>query len=221
MRTTGSDHQAASAARTAARHPRRAVLDVMRLLLVPVALVAFALPAGAAPSVPAPTASATFDTPSMATPPPRQKQPAMTAAWAVAKPGREATLTVTGTPMVALYGYADALWTSAPIRVTRKGPIGSIRVSATGLLGVDTVSQADQAFSVRFTDARGRWGTWTTLVDEEWVKQLDPGTTRTRTIPIVYGGPVPQRALQVQVKVADDWVSYSLVSMTQTVQVKV
>ena len=176
-----------------------------RVLLTGALAVAAALPlaASAAPAVPAPTASAWFET---TDPPvvPAQKQPEMTATWATPKPGHDGTLTVSGTPVPVLSGHADALWTSAPLVVKRRGVVGKIAVTWSGLQ-LDPYDQgiANQVITVRFTDAKGKWGPWVTALSEPLTSPLDTGTQHSKVLPISYNGPVPAKTLRVQVAVAD------------------
>jgi len=181
---------------------------VLPLLAVATAL-ALAWPAGAAPSTPAPTATATFETidPSpYAAPPPQQKQPAMTAGWSVTKPGRDATLTVSGTPVPIFTGHADALWTSAPLALTRRGKVATLAVTWKGVQ-YDPYSTGitSQTISVRFTDAKGRWGSFLPVVNQALTAPLDTGAQRSLTVPVMYRGPVPTKAVRFQVQVADEF----------------
>jgi len=190
----------------------------------PALLAALALPAvAAAPTVPAPTASATFETvdPSpYAAPPPRQQQPAVTAGWTVAKAGRDGTLKVEGTPVPVFTGHVDALWTSAPLRVARRGAVARLALTWSGVQA-DPANDgwASQKVSVRFTDGRGRWGEWLVVVDEDITRKLDPGTPGSLTMPVAYRGSVPAKALQLQVKVEDELVNVA--NINQTVRVMV
>lgn len=184
--------------------------------------LALAVPASAAPVAP-PTASATFDTvdakefggPTL----PSEKQPAMSAAWTVAKPGHDATLSVTGTPAPIFQGHADALWTSAPLKVVKRGQVASITLTWQAIQYDPYDHVASQKISVRFTNSKGAWGPFVTITDRSLTDPLQvPATTaQSVVVPVMYRGPVPAKALQVQVQVTDLFLY--ITQLQQTVRV--
>lgn len=193
------------------------------VLVVGAVVAALATPAGAGPSVPPPTASATFETfdaGEVGGPKgPTLDQPAMKAAWKVVKPGRDATLSVSGDPVLVLDGHADALWTSVPMKVKRRGAIARIEITYSGIQEFPHITgRAHQLISVRFTDAKGRWGPSLPIFEEPLTKELDNGT-HSALVPVVYSGPVPMKALQFQVTVADTFSYHARI--VQTVHIKV
>lgn len=192
-------------------------------LVVGAAVAALVTPAVAGPAVPVPTASATFDTydGGMVGGPKgeRMAQPAMTAAWTVAKTGRDATLKVSGTPVPAFPGYADAVWTSAPLKVTRRGTVAKLEISWSGAqLAPHSSVASSQVVSARFTNARGKWGVALPIFEGDLTTFADNGT-HSAVVPVRYTGPVPMKALQVQILVADTF-NYTP-QITHTLRVKV
>ena len=157
-----------------------------------------ATPGWAGPDAPAPTASTAMTTPAGTTPAPNVR-----AAWTVSRPGRDASLTVTGavTPLAPV--TVAAVWTSAPRTIKHREPLCEIDLQwSTGPVAV--AGSDGQVIRVRFGDAHG-WGPWGKPAYRSplTVSALDPAESHGASFDVWYSGRLPRSAMRVQVSLTD------------------
>jgi hypothetical protein len=127
----------------------------------------------------------------------------MQASWNKGRPGRDNTLTVTGTPMPLFSAHVDALWTSAPLTVAKNATIGRLELScsAVSLNPSPNPAFGAQKVSVRFKSPRAPWSGWVPI----YSGALGSGLSDTRTtIPIRYRG-ASGPGVQFQIMVSDEF----------------
>ncbi len=186
-----------------------------RTAMVVAVLIAatLATPATAVSAVPAPTASATFHTvyvgldsgPANCDPAPYSfTQAALTASWSVARAGKDATLTVKGTPQPVFAGCAQGSFTSVPLQLRSTGKVATVALSWSAVQLDPYDSGSKQTVSARFGDGRSHWGPWVNYFRGELTAPRDTGTEHQALVPITYRGTVPAKNVVLQVRVQDD-----------------
>jgi hypothetical protein len=206
---------------------RRQLVGAVAGLALVLALPGEARPATGAPKTPPPTVAV-----SMTTPTGNQPNPTLDAGWNVTRPGIEGALWVEGktadTPGASeepvLPGPAPfattiaATWTSNLLTVKSHSITADIVLWwSDGIPPGATGSR--QLLQVRYCDAKGHWGRWTSLYDKPFT---DSTTTFLTTggpapeflDPLKYPGKVPAKKIRVQFRLTDTLPQGSLLEQT-------
>lgn len=203
---------------------RRRAVRIPAIVIAAGLAFAFAIPGeakpagSAAPPTPAPTATVTMTTPAG-----EQSNPTLDAGWNVQQTGIRGTLTVEGksasadplgltTPVdpTLFPTTVTALWTSSLITVWSHNLGANVILSwddgippAVGL----SAPASRQTLRVRYGDAKGHWGRWTTLYDQPFTDSPTAYFTTGGPIKtfdnVRYAGKVPAKKVRVQFSLTD------------------
>jgi len=136
----------------------------------------------------------------MATPLGAQPAPSVQAGWAVAKPGKSATLTVQGVSLLTT--TVTATWTSAPM--TFKQSWSGIDVNiAWASNGSPTTGPSTQVVRIRFSNSKGKWGPWKTLNATRLATSTPDLGGDGKDYDLGYPGKTPAKNISVQVALTD------------------
>ena len=164
------------------------------LMMMLAGSVFLATPGHAGPATPSPTVAVTMTTPA-------GTQPAHTvqAAWEVNRPGRAAALIIQGAS--TLPTTVLAVWTSAPLNFASH--FTNIGIYVTWYANQAPYgSLSNQTVRIRFTNAHGAWGRWTTA-DQSLLTGGSPLLAYGRALDVYYAGSVPVRGVRVQMALTD------------------